>query len=365
MPVNLSQGLPAQGSRQQSQSLEPNVTQSSTNQTSVINHISLSSAQSNTARIDVLSHLCTQDMQCAASSDFLKTIKAHPDVTTAQKLIKSNSKAIDSWTKGTFHGQSDPDISFRSKPRRTEFAESLKQMANPSIKRRLLNHHQLTKLSALQTIGEHISERTLSGMLYDVAEHLEPLDRKGNHKTLTSFANQMSLAAGVYRSANQSKNDTKPFMTLLLAAVKGDMKQAIALSNEILRGAVDKGHTNVIDTLSKAGINIDVIDTQGKTLIHRACDIGRTNLIDVLASHGVDVNAQDSQGNTALHYAVAHGHRDLVCQLLKSGADIEIPDASDRSCSQIAQDNNRNENITQLISHKQWENFNTRIQFNS
>ncbi len=74
--------------------------------------------------------------------------------------------------------------------------------------------------------------------------------------------------------------------------------------------------------------------------------------IQTLLKAGEDVNAKNSLGNTALHYAVANGNPDAIKVLLENGADVNIANEKGWTPQAIAEKKNFGEIVTMLQSHQ-------------
>lgn len=120
------------------------------------------------------------------------------------------------------------------------------------------------------------------------------------------------------------------------------------------------GHTEILNTMLKFGLNANIPDKEGHTplamtfinkqreaaqlLIKRGADVnahaadyitpihfashqGDIELVKMLVSYGADVNAVIvNNGYTALHWAVIQGHAHVVEFLVQSGARTDMPD---------------------------------------
>lgn len=62
--------------------------------------------------------------------------------------------------------------------------------------------------------------------------------------------------------------------------------------------------------------------SSGRTLLHLAASTGRVAAIESLIKAGANINATDNDLNTPLHLAVLHSHLDVVESLIKAGADV-------------------------------------------
>ncbi|CAK0783408.1 hypothetical protein CVIRNUC_006607 [Coccomyxa viridis] len=74
--------------------------------------------------------------------------------------------------------------------------------------------------------------------------------------------------------------------------------------------------------LSKFGVDIEAVDNDGKTALHRAAMFSDTDKVAWLLDRGLNLEAQDNQGDTPLHYAVFYTQRAVVLLLLSKGAHV-------------------------------------------
>ncbi|XP_046551962.1 putative ankyrin repeat protein RF_0381 isoform X2 [Haliotis rubra] len=92
---------------------------------------------------------------------------------------------------------------------------------------------------------------------------------------------------------------------------------------------------DIVETLLKAGADINAKDDKGKTPLMTAIEgiskqrEGESNLIPQLIARGANVNAQDSVGQTPLMMAVAAGHD--ISPLLTTGADVNSKNKSGKT----------------------------------
>lgn len=90
--------------------------------------------------------------------------------------------------------------------------------------------------------------------------------------------------------------------------------------------AVSDGRTADLERLLQAGIDTNIRDAQGQTMLMRAASRGDLSIVQLLLAHGAQVNATtaiDKDGNgalTALHAALVQDAVNVVEALIKSGA---------------------------------------------
>jgi len=81
---------------------------------------------------------------------------------------------------------------------------------------------------------------------------------------------------------------------------------------------VRKGYTEFIESLIKAGANVNSTNNVGMTPLMEASSFGHTEIARILIENGADLNARSKYGGyTALQYASRHGHRDIVKLLIE------------------------------------------------
>lgn len=80
----------------------------------------------------------------------------------------------------------------------------------------------------------------------------------------------------------------------------------------------------VVSRLLKRGADPHVRDKDGATLLHYAVLVSAIQTLKLLIKHGVDVNLADNEGWTPLHLAVQSRTRDVARILLVNGADKTV-----------------------------------------
>jgi len=75
-----------------------------------------------------------------------------------------------------------------------------------------------------------------------------------------------------------------------------------------------------------SGMDPDVIDCNGRTLLHQAAFAGCTAVAGMLVAGGACTDMADRYGMTPLHDASTRGHTALVEVLLDAGADPDVAD---------------------------------------
>jgi ankyrin repeat protein len=89
----------------------------------------------------------------------------------------------------------------------------------------------------------------------------------------------------------------------------------------LIRRAILKPYTQLIQTLIDCGVNINDVAFIGSTVLHAAA-ICQLTEVELLINNGADINILDSWGRTPLHCAVQYGLRNNCILLLNEGANI-------------------------------------------
>lgn len=95
-----------------------------------------------------------------------------------------------------------------------------------------------------------------------------------------------------------------------------DFTRLVKLRDE-LNDAIDSGDVNRIRPILERGfINLNYVDTQGQTPLHRSCSTGSLQICKILVEHGATQSIRNSNGWYPIHIASYHGYTDIVKFLL-------------------------------------------------
>jgi Raf kinase inhibitor-like YbhB/YbcL family protein len=108
--------------------------------------------------------------------------------------------------------------------------------------------------------------------------------------------------------------------------------QAAELEDVVVLGKTDEART----LLAAAGVNVNMKDPDGVTLLMRAASAGRADMVGLLLSKGADVNATTSGGVNALMMACLGGYADAARSLISAKADVRATDNQGRTALMAA-----------------------------
>lgn len=92
----------------------------------------------------------------------------------------------------------------------------------------------------------------------------------------------------------------------------------------------------VISHLLRKGASPHVQDKDGATPLHYAVQVGAKQTVKLLIKYNVDVNVADNEGWTPLHVAVQSRNRDIAKILLANGADRSIENKDGKTALDIS-----------------------------
>ncbi|MBI5237623.1 MAG: ankyrin repeat domain-containing protein [Deltaproteobacteria bacterium] len=132
---------------------------------------------------------------------------------------------------------------------------------------------------------------------------------------------------------NSVRDDTK-MSALMIAAINGSMKGYPEIVNLLVAKRADPNvrgsggktalmltdNPEVLDTLLKAGANINAVDDSGSTALTAAVMKNQRRIVERLLARGADVNIADKQGETPLGVARRLQYQDIEQLLVKFGA---------------------------------------------
>jgi ankyrin repeat protein len=117
----------------------------------------------------------------------------------------------------------------------------------------------------------------------------------------------------------------------------------------LLMCALSHNNIEVVDTLIKAGIDINAYYPNGNTVLMEAMGKYKYEIANKLITYGADLNIVNSQGNSALMLAIACNRPDIVKNLIAHDADVNLVDSQKNSALMIALSYNQLDTAKLLI----------------
>ncbi len=100
-----------------------------------------------------------------------------------------------------------------------------------------------------------------------------------------------------------------------------------------------EGEYDVVCSLIKNGVNVNVTNEHGETAIIVASESGYDTIIEHLLNHGANINAKDKDGDTALDIAKYNNCKSTIELLTSHGAVGENgPSAKERMTDEFYKD---------------------------
>ena len=105
----------------------------------------------------------------------------------------------------------------------------------------------------------------------------------------------------------------------------------IEISDQELLKKAEKGETEIVGLLLKAGVSPNAANMIGVNALMFATNVGHTETAKLLIEFGTNLDAQDSMKNTALMRAASFGKHDIAIALIEAGADLNLKGAQGRT----------------------------------
>lgn len=134
---------------------------------------------------------------------------------------------------------------------------------------------------------------------------------------------------------NAEKGETEIVSLLLKAGVSPDAANMIGVN--ALMFATNMGHTETAKLLIKSGTNLDSKDSMNNTALMRAASFGKKDIAVALIEAGADLNLKGSQGRTALMNAITNRNIEILKTLLLAGAKLDVKDDEGKTALDLAE----------------------------
>ncbi|XP_013418712.1 E3 ubiquitin-protein ligase MIB1-like isoform X2 [Lingula anatina] len=118
-----------------------------------------------------------------------------------------------------------------------------------------------------------------------------------------------------------------------------------------LQAASQNGHVEVIKTLMKYDLDMEIEDKDGDRAVHHAAFGDEPSVVDMLHRGGADLNARNKRRQTPLHIGVNKGHIGVVKMLLELGCHPSLQDSEGDSAIHDAISKKRDDMISLLLEY--------------
>ncbi|XP_054164494.1 ankyrin repeat domain-containing protein 12-like [Oppia nitens] len=224
------------------------------------------------------------------------------------------------------------DHKYARSPPYSTITSSTTSNTSPSTdpKRKLTKKHKLFKGRRLfdtksDSCLAPLSERQQLAIALQLSSNTSP-----EHETTSKSKYEI-------KSSQRVRRNPKGETDLHIAAIKGDLSRV----QQII--ADNKYH-------------IDITDFAGWSPIHEACNRGFIHIVDTLLKAGSDVNARGYNKDTPLIDAAVNGHHHLVSYLLRHGANYFLTNGSNKTALEVAKSPKVVEVIKSFIDEKMRKN---------
>jgi serine/threonine protein kinase len=173
----------------------------------------------------------------------------------------------------------------------------------------------------------------LSAALYLLFFRVDTNKQTRTNPPITGSSPQPTPSPTPAKNVNQQANTNStpaPGPAELAARAKLAEKK-IPYTEDAFTRVVEEGDTGAVDLFLTAGMNPEVKDAAGRTMLINAASRGSNNISQKLLNKGADVNTRDNIGLTALMESVEGNHKETTKVLLENGADVNLADNNGRT----------------------------------
>ena len=121
----------------------------------------------------------------------------------------------------------------------------------------------------------------------------------------------------------------------------------------LLHYAAKENKLDVIEYLVSSGCDINAVDDDEQTPLHKSAMFGHTKSVQLLIDKGANVNQIDNNGNTPLHVAIISGGDFGIVKALMEKADPCIQNNDDQNVLHVAVKYHKVDSIDLILNHKQ------------
>lgn len=166
--------------------------------------------------------------------------------------------------------------------------------------------------------------------------------------------NKRNIMRKIAMEIKKNQLDISKLKTLLLQIdlYHIDPNTRIYKGRTLLHYAVLGNNTDIVLSLCKNGVNVNLCDDTYNTPLHFAIGLNSYHMVETLLQvEGIDLNALGEFDQTPLHRAVIMGNLKIIKLLIENGADPYMVDEKNESPLDYAKDED-NQMIIKYLDEK-------------
>ena len=160
-----------------------------------------------------------------------------------------------------------------------------------------------------------------------------------NHSQLPEAGNSTSPLPTISTKPNRNRTRftwVRPLVDLLVGP--------------LMLGAAEAGNTKRLISTLEYVRNINLLDDNGSTALHKAACGGYNDIVQLLLTKGASIQAINHLNDTSLHLAARNGHTSTVELLHSKGASIETMDQDNNTPLHLAARNGHSSTVELLLA---------------
>ncbi|KAK4357318.1 hypothetical protein RND71_022928 [Anisodus tanguticus] len=160
-----------------------------------------------------------------------------------------------------------------------------------------------------------------------------------------------------------AKNGNSHCISALIKA-GSDVNRSDSDGDSVMSLAVKSGNLDCVQVLIESGYTID---NSADWFLHDASAMNRMDLMEILCLGyaDIDLNSIDSQGRTPLHIAAIHGHVEVIQFLVSVGSDPDMKDSQGWTPLHFAAHQGHVEAVVFLVNHSNFAKYTVTKQGNT
>ena len=150
-------------------------------------------------------------------------------------------------------------------------------------------------------------------------------DKRAMFNDKDNYGSTVAFRA-VYQQMYSSKKGKKIYQAVVNEALKynPDATSAPCFSRYLHMLVKQKGIQDLKSVLCVKGLDLEILNEDGETLLQHAVRTGSTKIVGLLLNSGADINSVGMTGMPPLMIALSEGKADIAKSLIKAGADLNV-----------------------------------------